>query len=76
MMQTLPTEVITQATFKPNDLKEYLRENKLRDTSKLKQILKENVFNQTKKEDREVKSRAISSHISKKQQQHKQKTKY
>ena len=66
MMQTLPTEVITEATFKPNDLKEYLRQSKQRDTAKLKQILKENVFNQTKKEEKDAKSRAISSHLSKK----------
>jgi hypothetical protein len=65
LQQTLPTEVITEATFKPNDLHEYFKESKARDGSKLKQILKENVFNQNRKEPKDAKSRVSSQMFSK-----------
>lgn len=63
-MQTLPTEVITEATFKPNDLQEYLKQSKEKDRSKIKQILKENVFNQNRNTtSRESKRRVVSSQV-------------
>ena len=77
LMQTLPTEVITEATFKPNDLQEYLRQSKEKDRSKIKQILKENVFNQNKNTTaREPKRRVVSSQVIANVEECKQKTKY
>lgn len=77
LMQTLPTEVITEATFKPNDLQEYLRQSKEKDRPKIKQILKENVFNQNRNAtSRESKKRVVSSQVTANVEDCKQKTKY
>lgn len=62
-LQSQPSEqALNEATFKPNDLIEYLKgKGKEQEGSKLKQILRENVFNQSKP--LKERQRVASSHV-------------